>query len=224
MGDHSDFEAHAATFVRPEDLLIGSNTLGAHPSSKHRPAYHPSYDAVSERGYRINELMINEPPAKPFKVVVIGAGAAGIDFLHHAVQTLPQLNVDFAVFEKNADIGGTWFENRYPGCACDIPSASYQFAWRPNANWTSYYSGAKEIWEYMKMIATEEDMYKYITLRTAVKKAVWNEEKSRWIISLAQSDEAGNVVREWDEEANLLLNGTGFLKYGFHFHVAWEVD
>ncbi|OBT58863.1 hypothetical protein VE04_00928 [Pseudogymnoascus sp. 24MN13] len=211
MGDYSDFEVNSSTFVRPEGLRIGSNTTEAHPSSKQRPAYHPSYDAVSENGYRINELMINEPPAEPFKVVVIAPGAAGIDFLHHAVQTLPQLNVEFAVFEKNSDVGGTWFENRYPGCACDIPSASYQFAWCPNPNWTSYYSGSKEIWEYMKMIATKEDMYKYITLRTEVKEAVWKEERSRWIISLAQKDQAGNVVKEWHEDADLLLNGTGFL-------------
>jgi cation diffusion facilitator CzcD-associated flavoprotein CzcO len=216
MSDQADFDTHAATFVRPENLVIGSNTPGSHPASTTRPAYHPSYDAVSERGYRINELLINEIPREPFKVVVIGAGAAGIDFLHHARQTLPQLNVEFECFEKNADIGGTWFENRYPGCACDIPSASYQFAWRPNPDWTSYYSGAKEIWRYLKMIATEEDMYKYIKLRTAVKRAEWNEEKSRWVIHLVQTDDAENVIREWDEEANVLFNGTGFLKYEIH--------
>ena len=91
------------------------------------------------------------------KVLVVGAGAAGIDFLHHATRSLEDLNVEIKCFDKNPDVGGTWYENRYPGCACDGPSPSYQFAWRPNPDWSHYYCGAPEIWQYMKEAYDEND-------------------------------------------------------------------
>jgi hypothetical protein len=221
------FSNHASNYVRP-DFTIGSNDAGPHEASTTRPVYHPSYDAVSsETGYRIRELMIGEPAPEPLKVLVIGAGAAGLDFIHHATENdrLKNLNVEFKVVEKNPDVGGTWYENRYPGCACDIPSASYQFAWAPNPHWTSYYSTSQEIWKYMKGIAETGDMYKHITLNTRVVKADWNEEKGAWVVVLRETKrlpayedgerkgaDREETVREWTEEANLLLNATGFLK------------
>lgn len=56
---------------------------------------------------------------RPFKVIVIGAGFSGINCAIRIPERLR--NVDLTVYEKNSDVGGTWWENRYPGCACDIP-------------------------------------------------------------------------------------------------------
>jgi cation diffusion facilitator CzcD-associated flavoprotein CzcO len=138
----------------------------------------------------------------------MGAGAAGIDFLHHASNELADLNIEVKCFEKNADVGGTWFENRYPGCACDGPSPSYQFAWRPNPDWSQYYSSSPEIWQYLKGIVLDEGLDRFIQLRTEVTEARWDDKIGRWILTLCRADDSAS----WTEHCDVLLNGTGYLK------------
>ncbi|GJN66196.1 hypothetical protein PLICBS_000212 [Purpureocillium lilacinum] len=137
----------------------------------------------------------------------MGAGAAGIDFLHQAPKALKGLHIDIKCFEKNSDVGGTWYENRYPGCACDGPSASYQFPWCPNPDWTKFYSEAPEIWRYMKGIVVDEGLDKYIQLNTKVVRATWDDADSRWVVGLATTDGR----RHWEERCDIFLNGGGFL-------------
>ena len=72
--------------------------------------------------YEQSKLPFDHP--RPVKVIVAGAGISGIS-LAHAVETSQLQNVDLQILEKNAGLGGTWWENRYPGCACDIPSHNY---------------------------------------------------------------------------------------------------
>lgn len=67
---------------------------------------------------------VNEP--KPIRVVVLGAGIAGIAFTHK-VRALE--NVTFTIYEKNSDVGGTWLESRYPGVSCDVPAHAYTYTW-----------------------------------------------------------------------------------------------
>ncbi|RAL00166.1 flavin-containing monooxygenase [Aspergillus ibericus CBS 121593] len=187
-------------------LRLGSNTPGPHPSSQARPVHRPEWDRPSDRGYTVSNHLINEPPPeKPFKIIMLGAGAAGIDFLHHAPSAFAGLGVEIVCYEKNADIGGTWYENRYPGCACDVPSIAYSFPWRANPKWSSFYSSAKEIWEYLKQIVIEEDMMKYIQLNTRVVSTIWDETKSKWVIKLQRGTD------QWEDEFDLFLNGSGFL-------------
>ncbi|EZF22559.1 hypothetical protein H112_04614 [Trichophyton rubrum D6] len=196
---------------------LGSNNPDIpHPASITRPMVSEEWDYVSSSGYRVSEHMINEPfPGKEsFKIIMAGCGPAGIDFLHHAVKEFGaegDSGVELICFEKNHDVGGTWLENRYPGCACDVPSASYQFPWRPNPDWTKYYSPSKEIWEYFKEIVEEEGMMKYIRLRTAVIRAEWDEGRSKWLITVQERDTADAVVDTWVEECDLFLTGTGIL-------------
>lgn len=98
----------------PGDMQIGSNTAGSHPASVERPVQHPEWDRPSERGYVVSKTMINEPPPeRPMKIIMMGAGAAGIDFLHFAPTALQGLGVEIICYDKNPEIGGTWYENRY---------------------------------------------------------------------------------------------------------------
>jgi hypothetical protein len=201
-------------FGLPGDIALGSNSSGPHPSSINRPVYRPEWDTPSSRGYVARDTMINEPFSdKPFKIIFMGAGAAGIDFLHFAPAALKDLNIEIAVYEKNSDVGGTWYENRYPGCACDVPSISYSFPWKMNPSWTRFYSSSKEIWEYMRRIVDEEGMMKYIQLQTMVSGATWNEEKSKWIVKVKKLNPGNDAKpQEWEEECDLFINGGGFLK------------
>lgn len=200
--------------LKPADTMtamtIGSNKPGPHPSAVKRPVDHPEWRVPTESGYTVSSNLVGEQSDKqsPFKVIVVGAGAAGIDFLHHSLTAFKGLNVQVKAIEKNPDVGGTWFENRYPGCACDGPSPSYQFAWRPNPEWSKYYSGSVEIWEYMKGIVMDEGLDRFIQLNTKVVKATWNDVKSVWVVSLSSTDGS----KQWEEECHVLLNGTGFVK------------
>lgn len=81
--------------------------------------------------YVVPDQYIGKP--KPAKVIVIGAGISGIAFAYKA-QSLE--NIDYTVYEKNADVGGTWLEARYPGCSCDIPAHSYTYPWVGNPDWS----------------------------------------------------------------------------------------
>ena len=189
---------------------IGSNRPGKHPSANLRPVNLPEWNEPTETGYATGTNLVGEPAEQQsiFRIIVIGAGAAGIDFLHHALERLAHRKVDIKCFEKNPDIGGTWYENRYPGCACDGPSPSYQFYWRPNPEWSKYYSEAPEIWEYMKGIVLDERLDRYIEVNTKVEQAKWDDAESMWRVSLSKTD--GSQM--WEEQCHVLLNGTGFVK------------
>src|SRR5262249_44830381 len=72
-----------------------------------------------------------------FRVVIVGAGVSGIC----AAIKLKEVGITCIILEKNDDVGGTWLENRYPGCAVDTPNHFwYQFSFLPNPDWPAYYA------------------------------------------------------------------------------------
>ncbi|KAK5059907.1 hypothetical protein LTR84_009790 [Exophiala bonariae] len=154
------------------------------------------------RGYRINE----EPydTHRKLRVIHIGAGASGIVFSKFAEERLQ--NVDVQIYEKNSDVGGTWLENRYPGCACDIPSASYQFTWARNPNWSQYYSESPEIWQYFKDVTVNHGLMKYIKLQHKIVSATWNNEQGVWEVRVQSPDGS-----EFTDTCHVLINGGGVL-------------
>ncbi|CAK7235446.1 hypothetical protein SBRCBS47491_009296 [Sporothrix bragantina] len=138
---------------------------------------------------------------KKLRCVIIGAGVSGILLAIKLRETLKD-EVDFWIFEKNSDVGGTWFENRYPGCACDVPSHMYQFSFIPNPNWSSFYSSSAEIQSYVKAVAFYYNVYSSITFNTPVTRAVWSEVRSKWTVSVKDAP---------DVECEVLVNGSGIL-------------
>ncbi|KAE8151415.1 monooxygenase [Aspergillus avenaceus] len=116
---------------------------------------------------------------RPLKVVVIGAGFSGIQFAHEVTSTLP--NIDLEIFEKNPCLGGTWYENRYPGCTCDIPSHTYQYTRQPNPSWSKLYPPASEIKQYLETTVDQHDLRKYMRFNWKCVSAKWEEGHSRWL-------------------------------------------
>ncbi|KAM5359248.1 hypothetical protein ACJA88_015178 [Fusarium oxysporum] len=97
---------------------------------------------------------------KPIRIVVIGAGISGIQFLKDATTRLP--NVNITVYDKNSQEGGTWAENIYPGCACDIPSHAYQYSWNPSPRWSRLYAEAAEILDYLKSTTRDPSVILFV--------------------------------------------------------------
>ena len=81
------------------------------------------------------------------RVAIVGSGFAGLGM---AIRLREAGIEDFVVLEKADDVGGTWRDNRYPGCACDVPSHLYSFSFAPNPEWTSTFSPQPEIWDYLR--------------------------------------------------------------------------
>jgi cation diffusion facilitator CzcD-associated flavoprotein CzcO len=110
-------------------------------------------------------------------VLIIGAGFAGICM---GIK-LREAGMDsFLIIEKSADIGGTWWDNRYPGCACDIPSHLYSFSFEPSADWTRMYPGQQEIQDYLKGCVARHQLAPHIRLNMRFCEAIWDEAAGNW--------------------------------------------
>lgn len=161
------------------------------------------YNGRDFDGYRITEQLLYQ--RRKIRVICVGAGAAGLQLAYKAERALKE--VELQIYEKNNDVGGTWLENRYPGCTCDIPSHSYQFTWAKNPNWSRFYSGSEEIWQYMKDVATKYDLEKYVQFKSTVESATWDEEAGLWRLRILAPDGSHT-----EDTCNILINGSGVLK------------
>ncbi|KAJ9610802.1 hypothetical protein H2200_005579 [Cladophialophora chaetospira] len=159
--------------------------------------YNQSFD-----GYRIDEHPIHEK--RRLRIICVGAGAAGLQIAYKAERALE--NIDLQIYEKNNDIGGTWLENVYPGCTCDIASQSYQFTWARNPKWSHYYASSKEIWHYFKDISDKHELDRYIQFKTTVESAIWNEDLGQYKVTVLGPD--GAHVEDW---CDILISGSGVL-------------
>ncbi len=81
------------------------------------------------------------------EVVIVGAGFAGIGM---GIRLKETGRHNFVILEKDDDLGGTWRDNTYPGCACDVPSSLYSFSFEQNPHWSRMFSPAEEIWDYLR--------------------------------------------------------------------------
>ena len=112
---------------------------------------------------------------------------------------------------RDVDHGvGTWLENRYPGCACDIPSHAYTYQFALNANWPRFFSRSPDIWQYLDKVCNTFGLRKYMTFNTEVVGCYWEEEKGEWLVKLRET-KPGQEPREFEDRCHLLLHGTGIL-------------
>ena len=131
-----------------------------------------------------------------FDTLVIGAGFAGIG----AAIKLEEAGFhDFAVLEKSDNVGGTWRDNTYPGCACDVPSAVYSFSFAQNPDWSRGFAEQPEIQAYLERTADEYGVTNRIHFGTEMLDAAWNEREQLWNVETS----AGNYT------ARVLIAGAG---------------
>ena len=111
------------------------------------------------------------------EVAIIGAGFSG---LGAAIQLKQQGIKDFMVFDKAEGVGGTWWVNRYPGCACDVPSHLYSFSFAPNPDWSRRFAPRAEIQAYLEDLVRQFRLPERIQLNTEIVQASWSDKDRRW--------------------------------------------
>lgn len=112
-------------------------------------------------------------------VLIVGAGFSGLCLGARLARTG---NRNFAILEKGDSVGGTWRDNRYPGCACDIPSLLYSLSFGPQPDWSRYYPTQAELHAYLKDFARHFDLLPHLHFNTTFENANWDEDESRWIV------------------------------------------
>jgi len=94
----------------------------------------------------------------------------------------------FVILEKNDDLGGTWRDNKYPGCACDVPSHMYSFSFELNPGWSRMFAPQHEIWQYMRRCAGKYGVAAHIRYGCAVERMEWDDTLGRWRIATAAGE------------------------------------
>lgn len=136
-----------------------------------------------------------------FLVVVIGSGISG---LNAAVQ-LKRAGIQFVVLEKNPEVGGTWYENRYPGARVDTASRGYSHQFGVKYPFRDSYGPQQAQLDYLKWVADEFDVRDNIRFNTEVKSMVWNENDKAWDISAEGPNGTVNL------QGNAVISCVGFL-------------
>jgi cation diffusion facilitator CzcD-associated flavoprotein CzcO len=132
-------------------------------------------------------------------VLIVGAGFAGICM---GIKLRKSGMNSFLIIEKSDDLGGTWYNNRYPGCACDIPSHLYSFSFEPSPDWTRMYPGQQEIQDYLKGCVARHELAPQIRLNTRFEEAIWDDAAGVWH---AMTQDGMHI------EARVLVSGMGAL-------------
>lgn len=125
------------------------------------------------------------------EIAIIGAGLSGLGM---AITLRRDGHSDFVVLERASELGGTWRDNSYPGCACDIPSVLYCYDDAPNPNWTRAYASQPEIWAYMRDVAARHDIAGHMLYDHEVTSADWDAEAQRWNVQTTQARFTAEVL------------------------------
>ena len=195
------------------------------------PEYVPM--AMEEMGFADRRLDWRSTPAPArrarFKVLVIGAGFSGLCAAHR----LQELGIAFEVIDKNAELGGTWFENSYPEAGVDTPNHFYSYSFAPNLGWSSNYAKRDEVWQYQRRVATDLGLLRHIRFNTEATALQWHEDRQQWQIDSREPD--GSPRTRW---ADAVITAVGQLNRpklasipglasfsGAHWHSAqWRHD
>ncbi|HLX39535.1 MAG TPA: NAD(P)/FAD-dependent oxidoreductase [Ktedonobacteraceae bacterium] len=159
-------------------------------ASRKAPSHDSSHTTLAE------EVSQGAKHVRSVHTVILGTGFSGLGM---AIRLKQHGQEDFVILEKAADIGGTWRDNTYPGCACDIPSHLYSFSFALNPRWSRAYSAQREIQDYLRHCAKRFGILPHIQWNCELLDAIWNEDDQRWHITTTQ----GQLI------ASILILGNG---------------
>ena len=125
------------------------------------------------------------------RIAVVGSGFSGLGL----GRGLKQAGIDdFVLLERGGDVGGTWRDNTYPGCQCDVPSHLYSFSFAPNPDWTRTYSTQPEIQAYLRRCADDFGLRPHLRTDCTVEQAHWDDATSTWVVETSTGTVRADVV------------------------------
>lgn len=139
------------------------------------------------------------PMPEGFNVLIVGAGVSGICAAVH----LKAAGIPFTVIEKNATVGGTWLENRYPGAGVDTPNHLYSFSFL-SYDWKKYFALRDELYEYLQHVANEFELAPEIQFNTEVKSASYHEQSQTWEVEVLNPNGTPETIK-----ANVVIGAIG---------------
>ncbi|OJJ65114.1 hypothetical protein ASPSYDRAFT_194084 [Aspergillus sydowii CBS 593.65] len=164
----------------------------------------PVANGTTHNDWAIDPSAFAFTPRK-LRVVCIGAGFSGLIMAYKLKHERPLDYIDFTIYEKNSEVGGTWYENVYPGVGCDIPIHSYIFYFNPNPDWSQCYAKGPEIQQYILDTTQKFGLDEKVQLNTKVVSSVWDEEQGNWHLKIQSGDEL------FEDKADVLIDGSGIL-------------
>lgn len=141
-------------------------------------------------------------PPPGFSVLIIGFGASGL----LAAIRLKEAGIPFEVVDKNPDVGGTWFENSYPGCRVDVASHFYSYSFEHNGDFSAYYTRQPELYDYFRSVMSDHEIDAHVRWGREAVRAQWDDQAGRWSVTLRTADGATE-----QRTASVIISGVGFL-------------
>lgn len=171
-----------------------------------------------EMGFVPREARWTKPPAREVvsghHVLIVGAGVCAIAL----GVALGHLGILYTIVEKNDELGGTWWINRYPGCGVDTPNHSYSYSFGPRNDWTRFFCQREELLDYLKKVADEYGIRSHLRLKTELISSRWDEARRRWISTLKTNK------GEETFESTALVSAIGQLNDPSRAHFKGEAD
>jgi len=152
---------------------------------------------IKESYERVEGMKEQERTVEQVDVAIIGTGFSGLCM---AIKLLEAGIKSFVLLEKKDKIGGTWRDNTYPGCACDVQSHLYSYSFEGNPDWSKVFSGWKEIQDYTLHCADKYQLNQYVRTNFEVSSAAFNESEGNWTLT----SKSGRSVN-----AQVFVMGTG---------------
>lgn len=178
-------------------LAILEHTVGGEAMDAYLPLLIEELGGNSETDPRAPSWTIEElSPSRHLRAAVIGAGMSGLLAAHRLLQA----GIHTVVFEKSEEVGGTWLDNRYPGCRVDNPNHAYSYSFAQRHDWPNHYSTQPALLEYFCRFADHFGLRDHVRFATEVTAAEWSDERCVWTVTARSSpgddrEEGGHTER-----------------------------
>jgi len=185
----------------PEDAIVAAmhRITGADIPDFQMPMLREELNLFGEDARRV-EIDTGDMP-EDFRVLIIGSGMSGI----LTAIRLKQEGIPFTLLEKNAEIGGTWYENTYPGCQVDSANHLYNYIFEQNTQWPNHFSGHRDLFKYFNSLVEKYGLREHVRLGCSVTEARFDEASGHWTVSVDDNGVTAELT------ANVVISAVGQL-------------
>ena len=187
LGIISDYRDRGCPEPRPVDPALLTRMMGWIAAADVPDEYVPMM--LEEMGLDVadarSDELVSDPAARAaFPVVVIGCGQSGL----LAAIRLKQAGIPFRVIEINPGVGGTWWENTYPGARVDVGNHFYCYSFEPADHWSEYFARQPELQAYFAQVMHRYEIGEHVRFNTAVTSAAWDAQTGTWAVALSSGE------------------------------------